>query len=233
MIEKILIKNGIIQNPSEPEQKADILIQDGKVVDICSAGIPARKNIKIIDAEGCFVTPGLIDQHLHGGYGCNFNTAEVDDILNFLFNLPKHGVTSICPTIMTDSPEKIKKQIGKIKEAKTKAPAGAAKIIGINLEGPFLNPQFRGAHPENLCLKPTIENYKQFEDDLVKIITLAPELDEDFKLTKYLVDKGVIVSAGHSNASREVFLQAVNAGVSQITHIFNASCSPQKPGAYR
>lgn len=214
-----LIKGGVLQNPNESEQKKNVLIQGDKIVDITDE---TPDNTMIVDAEGCFVTPGLIDQHLHGGYGCNFNTADPETIINFLTQLPKHGITSVCPTIMTDTPKNIKEQIEKIKDAKAKLPAASAKIVGINLEGPFINPEFKGAHPEELCLQPTVQNYRELEDDLIKIITIAPELDENFELTKYLAGKGVIISAGHSNADREVFLQAVAAGLRQVTHIFNA-----------
>jgi N-acetylglucosamine-6-phosphate deacetylase len=123
---------------------------------------------------------------------------------------------------MTDKPENIKAQIQKIVTAKKKTPSTSAKIVGINVEGPFLNPEFKGSHRKELCLTPTIDSYKQFEDDEIKIITIAPELDRDLALTKYLVGKGVIVSAGHTNASADRTLAAMNAGVTLVTHIFNA-----------
>ncbi|NLF84202.1 MAG: N-acetylglucosamine-6-phosphate deacetylase [Candidatus Gastranaerophilales bacterium] len=216
----ILIKNGSIQNPGKPQIQGDILVKDGKIAEI--GNISAQnKDAAVIDAKGCLITPALIDQHLHGGYDCNFNTAGVDEILNFLENLPKHGIASICPTIMTDKPENIKAQIKKIVEAKRKTPDTSAKIVGINIEGPFINPEYRGAHSKELCLTPTIDSYKQFEHKEIKIITIAPELDKDLELTKYLADKGVIVSAGHTNASADRISVAKDAGLSQITHIFN------------
>ena len=137
----ILIKNGSIQNPGKPQIQGDILVKDGKIAEI--GNISAQnKDAAVIDAKGCLITPALIDQHLHGGYDCNFNTAGVDEILNFLENLPKHGIASICPTIMTDKPENIKAQIKKIVEAKRKTPDTSAKIVGINIEGPFINPEY-------------------------------------------------------------------------------------------
>lgn len=207
-----LIIDAYIQNPGKESFRGNILMENAKIVDI-TADVSA--DALIIDAKGCTVTPGLIDQHLHGGYGCDFNTAETAQITDFLVKLPLHGVTTICPTIMTDTLENIKRQINKIKQAKRALPVGAAKILGINLEGPFLNPNCRGAHPEELILPPTVANYKLIEDEEIKIITISPELDENLELVKYLTEKGVIVSAGHTGAENLY-------GLKHVTHLFNA-----------
>ncbi|HSA06258.1 MAG TPA: N-acetylglucosamine-6-phosphate deacetylase [Candidatus Gastranaerophilales bacterium] len=232
----VLILNGFIQNPGEEKTKENILIYKDIIVGT-SKDLPDKipvdiDKIQYIDAQNMLISPGLIDQHIHGGYNCDFNTSDEQAILNFLLNLPKHGVTSICPTIMTDSPENIEIQIKKITAVKNALPLNSTKIIGINLEGPFLNAEFKGAHCEKLFLEPTIENYKRIESDEIRIITIAPELDKNFELTKYLSDKGVIVSAGHSNADRAVFSDAVSSGLTQVTHIFNAmpSLHHRQPG---
>ncbi len=227
-----LIKEGFIQNPGEPKFKKNILVRDDKIIAIADEILIGIQNLNVIDANGCIVTPGLIDQHIHGGYGCDFNTAEVKDILNFLANLPKHGVTSLCATIMTDRPEKIREQINKVKEAKESAPETSAKIVGVNLEGPFINPEYPGIHTKELCIMPSVENYKLIEDDEIKLITLAPELDNGFELTEYLTDKGIIVSAGHTKADEITAGEAFKAGVKQVTHIFNAMppLHHRKPG---
>lgn len=218
----ILIKDGVIQNPGEKKSKKNILVLGDKIIDILDVIPSGIKNLNIIEAEGCILTPGLIDQHIHGGYGCNFNTASVESITNFLAKITFHGITSICPTIMTDSIENINSQIQKIIKAKNKSSKNSAKIIGINLEGPFLNPKYKGAHPEELFIKPAIENYKKIENESVKIVTLAPELDKDNSLTKYLFDKKVVVSAGHTNASKEELQNSFSAGLNNLTHVFNA-----------
>ena len=225
----VLISGGFIQNPGEQKQKKNIFIQKDKIVNI-TEDVPS--NAECIDASGCIITPGIIDQHIHGGYGCNFNTADTETVLNFLSNLPRHGVTSICPTIMTDTPERIRTQIKIIRDAKKMLPENSAKILGINLEGPFLNPAFKGIHSEELFLEPTIANYKNIESEEIKIITIAPELDKDFELTKYLSGKGIIVSAGHSKADETEFSKAVDVGLTQVTHIFNAMppLHHRKPG---
>ncbi len=207
-----LIANGYIQNPGEEKFRGNILIEKEKIVDITEKFYPDAAQI---EAKGCIITPGLIDQHIHGGYECDFNTANPEAIVSFLAQLPKHGTTAVCPTIMTDTPENIRAQIEKIKQAKAQAPGNAAKIIGINLEGPFINPEYKGAHSREYILPPTIENYRQIEDEEIKIVTISPEFDENGELAGYLEKKGVIVSIGHSNAQNL-------SGLSHVTHIFNA-----------
>jgi len=224
-----LIRDGIVQNPGELEQKKHILIRGDEIIDITEevpSDIENLSNIAekfdIIDAEGCIITPGLIDQHIHGGYGCDFNSSDSETIIKFLSNLSKQGITAICPTIITDTPEKIQEQIAKITEIKNSLPENCAKILGLNLEGPFISPEYRGAHAKELTLEPSIENYKKIESDEIRIITLAPELDKGLKLTEYLLKKGVIPSAGHSGADENQITEAFKSGLSHITHLFNA-----------
>lgn len=122
------------------------------------------------------------------------------------------------PTLATDSVGNLKKQISEIKKAmslqnSTNTPM--AKILGVHLEACFLNSAKKGIHNEQQLLKPTIENYQLIEDEIIKIVTLAPELDEDFLLCNYLKERDVRVSAGHC-------LGADLSHVTQVTHLFNA-----------
>lgn len=137
----------------------------------------------------------LIEQHFHGAFGVDFNKAEVDDVLRLSKECLKYGIGGIFPTIVTDSVENTKHAISVIKEAKVRQTSGMAKIFGVHLEGIFLNPEKKGIHNPEHFLKPTVENYKLIEDDFIKIVTLAPELDEG--LIEYLTSKGVKVQAGH------------------------------------
>lgn len=217
-----LISGGFIQNPGEVKQKKNILIKGDKIIDLLDFIPSDIENLRIIEANDSIITPGLIDQHIHGGYGCNFNRSDVDTIINFLVKLPEHGITSICPTIMTDTVENTRVQIERVAKAKSLLPENSAKIAGINLEGPFLNPEYKGAHEKELFLNPTIENYQQIESDETRIVTIAPELDKGLELTKYLVEKKIIASAGHSKANTQQIKEGFEVGLKQITHIFNA-----------
>ena len=133
----------------------------------------------------------LIEQHLHGAFGVDFNKAGVNDIIVLAGKLRKIGIFGFFPTLVTDTVENTKKQISIIKEASEKCEG----ILGIHLEGIFLNPLKKGIHNTEHFLPLTVENYKKLEDDFIKIVTLAPELDEG--LISYLKNNGVKVQAGH------------------------------------
>ena len=162
------------------------------------------------------ITNGLIDQHIHGGYGVNLNNTDEDGVIYLASMLFKHGICYFFPTLMTDQVENIQKQIRIIKNAQKKiGKEKISQIIGIHLEGPFINPEKRGIHPKEFIISPSVERYKLFEDKIIKIITIAPELDTDNRLTEYLKSKGVKINVGHS-ISREI------KDSDCITHIFNA-----------
>ncbi|MEI7474353.1 MAG: N-acetylglucosamine-6-phosphate deacetylase [bacterium] len=221
-----LILNGTIINAFEVAQKNNILIFNDRIVAIGENLPDYIENeavaLDIIDAEGLIITAGLIDQHIHGGFGVNFNNCSSEEVLSILNKYPKYGITSVVPTIMTDEKEAVKNQIEIIKAAKNSAIKHQTNLIGIHLEGPFLNSKNKGIHPENCIETPTVENFKFFEDAIIKIVTFAPELDEDFKLTKYLYSKDIIPSGGHSKATESIVNDAERFGMSQLTHIFNA-----------
>jgi len=160
--------------------------------------------------------PLLIEQHFHGCYGVDFNTAGVDNILLLAKKIRSEGVGFIFPTLVTDTAENIRRQIKIIKTAAKQQTGDSAKICGIHLEGIFLNPAKKGIHDAKYFLPPTIENYKLIEDDFIKIITLAPELvTPDSNLISYLNKKGVKVQAGHCTGGNLT-------GCTGVTHTFNA-----------
>lgn len=154
-------------------------------------------------------TPLLIEQHIHGAFGVDFNKAGVNDILLVAEKLQEHGIGFFFPTFVTDSVENIKRQISVIK----KAARSSNSILGIHLEGIFINPEKKGIHNPEHFMALTVENYKLIEDDFIKIVTLAPELDVD--LIDYLHSKGVKVQAGHC-------VGGDLGKVDGVTHLFNA-----------
>jgi N-acetylglucosamine-6-phosphate deacetylase len=133
----------------------------------------------------------IIEQHFHGAYGVDFNKAGVNEIVELSYKLRERGIGGFFPTLVTDTIENTKKQISVIKEASEKCDG----ILGIHLEGIFLNPLKKGIHNVEHFLALTVENYKKLEDEFIKIVTLAPELDKG--LIKYLKSLGIKVQAGH------------------------------------
>lgn len=157
----------------------------------------------------------LIEQHFHGAFGVDFNTASVDDVLYLSKEIKKYGIGGIFPTLVTDSVDNIRRAISVIKAASEIQTSDMAKILGIHLEGIFLNPEKKGIHNPKYFLAPCIENYKLIEDDFIKIVTLAPELDRNLELSHYLLSKGIKVQAGHCVGGD---LSASTGS----THLFNA-----------
>ena len=155
----------------------------------------------------------IIENHLHGAFGIDFNFATADEILECAKKLLKRGIGGFFPTFVTDTVENIKKQTQVIKVSKSRQTEDMSDILGIHLEGIFMNPKKCGIQDESLFLTPNIENYKLIEDDFIKIVTVAPELDEG--LIDYLKSKNVKVQAGHC-------IGGDLKGVNGATHLFNA-----------
>ncbi len=155
----------------------------------------------------------LIEQHFHGAFGIDFNTASVDDVLYLSKEILKYGIGGIFPTIVTDTVENTNRAIAVIKEASKKQSSDMARILGVHLEGIFLNEKKKGIHNPEHFMKLTAENFKLIEDDFIKIITLAPELDEG--LLDYLSDKDIKIQAGHCTGGDLT-------KCSGVTHMFNA-----------
>jgi len=199
----------------------DILLYKGRIIGLDEKidimEVPEDASVEIIDASFCKITTGLFDTHTHGGFDCCFNDFKEEALFNLLMQLPKHGITSVLATVMTASDEEIKRAIAKIKTVAFAMPKGACKIEGIHLEGPYLAKKFAGVHPLEHLKMPSVEHYKTIEDDFIKVVTLAPELDKDKSLTRYLESKHVKVAGGHSEASPEAMKD-----IYQVTHLFNA-----------
>ena len=161
----------------------------------------------------------LIEQHFHGAYGIDFNRASVDEVIEVANRIKKEGVGGIFPTLVTDTLENTQKQIKVIKDAAQKQGKEGAKILGIHLEGIFINKEKKGIHDFRNLLAPTIENFKKVADEFVKIVTLAPELCKKTfggeNLISYLKKLGIKVQAGHC-------LGADIGECDGVTHLFNA-----------
>jgi N-acetylglucosamine-6-phosphate deacetylase len=165
------------------------------------------------------ITPAILDEHIHGGYGVNFHNSSETQIRLLLRKLKETGTGAVIATTLPGSTENIKKQIKLLSSIIKNPNEGEAKIYGIHLEGPFLSPHKSGIHHPEILQEPTIENYLALEPENVKIVTLAPEEKGGIELAKYLNSNGVIASAGHTMALAS---DIVKSGIKQVTHIFNA-----------
>lgn len=207
---KILTENNVIEDK--------ILLFDDKIIDFCDE---VEESVEIIDAKGLYVSPGLIDIHVHGSCNCDVMDKSVTSIKTIGNGIKENGITSFLPTTMTMSKEDIYEALDTIRESMDIKYDGA-QILGAHLEGPFINSKYKGAQSDEFIKVPNypfIENYV----DVIKIISYAPEVDENFNFTKEIKNKtDITLSIAHTNATYEEAKLAIKYGASNITHLFNA-----------
>jgi N-acetylglucosamine-6-phosphate deacetylase len=217
---KYVITHAKIISPQAILLNRDLFIEDGKIVGIRRA--EKGKRFFAIDARQNFLSPGFIDLHIHG---------EIKDISE---NEARGGTTGFLANLHPASPQEIIQQIAGIKEEKTQLLG--ARLLGVRLEGPYLNPAFAGALPKEKLRIPSLSEAKEIlrqAGGILKMVVLAPELPQAITVIKFLKNKGVIASLGHSAASFAEALRAFRAGITHATHVFNrlAPFDHKEPGA--
>lgn len=199
--------------------EAQIQIENDKIVDIF------EYNTKDVDVDygNNRIVPGFIDIHTHGYDTWDTNDATEEGLRHWMKEIPAEGVTGICPTTITQSHEVLSNAVKNVAKVVNEGYEGA-EILGIHFEGPYLDQKYKGAQPEQYCIPADLEEFKQYQEDaqgLIKVITMACEHDQDFKLTEYCASQGILVSQGHSSASYEQARMAVAHGARSMTHVFN------------
>lgn len=197
----IEMEDGIIQNVYPYEHKADIDYGDKRIV------------------------PGFIDIHCHGAYGFDTDTADETGLRNWAKGIVNEGVTGFLATTLTQSHEVLSKALKNVAKVYQDDDYQGAKILGVHFEGPYLDMKHKGAQPPEAIVSASVEEFKQYQQDaqgLIKVMTMACEHDENFALTKYASQNGVIVSMGHSDTSYEDAALAIANGAKSITHTYNA-----------
>jgi len=219
----------LLITPHEQIKDAYVIIEEGKIKDFGRGkGENIPKDAMEIDARDKIVAPGFIDIHIHGGGGYasitggfgNFKSSP-EDVSKFC---AKHGTTSFLATTEMVPKDTLLKAASEIKEYVKKETPGA-EILGLHMEGPYINPKKLGAAREDFLRNPSIEEYEEIMErssNAVKLITLAPELPGALEFIRYAVSKGTVVSLGHSYATYEEFLAGIKAGATHTCHAFNA-----------
>ena len=176
---------------------------------------------EIIDAEGLLVLPGLVDIHSHGAAGEDFSDGNPEGLKKILRYERSCGITSYCPTSMTFPKERLRQIFASIKGAQTEE---GAKVVGINMEGPFLDPAKKGAHVEKWIAAPDVAFVRELNQDvdgLVRLVTLAPNMDGAEEFIKEMHEEGCI-SLGHTAAEYDCASRAMKLGAHHVTHLYNA-----------
>ena len=209
---------------------AQLEIEEEKIVSIHPHGEKTADQ----DYEDKRIVPGFIDVHTHGAYGFDTNDGEPEGLRNWMKRIPEEGVTSILPTTVTQMPDVLTKAVANVAAVVEEGYEGA-EILGIHFEGPYQDMEYKGAQPPEAIAAATVEQFKEYQEaakGLIKYITLAPEHDKDFALTKYCKETGVVVSMGHSAATYEQAVMGIANGATSMTHVYNGMTGyhHRKPG---
>lgn len=212
-------------------KRTSVLVGDSKILEI--ADEIDCDNCEIIDCEGLYLSPGFIDLHVHGGGGISAMCCDSDKLCQMARAHALHGTTSILPTTLAAPVNQLLEVTEHIKKACEKSTD--SNILGVHFEGPYLNPENKGAQSEENILSPLTDDPTPLIDcwDKVKIMGVAPEIDGAFKLGETLKEKGIVASVAHTKADYDTTIDALNHGFSDFTHIYNASSSCFKKGIFR
>lgn len=211
---KIVLKDKVLEGYS--------VVFDNKIQDVVRTEELKPKYFDVIDAKGGIITPGLIDMHIHGYLGEDVSDGKAEGIRKIASGIIKNGVTSWCPTTMTVSVKEIEAAFDAVREVKSSDEFYGAKIVGVNSEGPFINPSKKGAQAEEHILKPD-GDFIIKHSDIVKLFTVAPEMDGAREcIEKVKANGNILISMGHTNATYDEAVKGIEWGVASTTHLFNA-----------
>lgn len=225
----VYAESGIINSGS--------LLLDGEIIskiynEPSVSGIEADK---VIDGEGNIAIPGYIDPHVHGGNGFDVGNATAEAIIGMRDYYQQHGVTLIYPTFMTNELSIIRQGLEALREVRKSNAPGKCEIAASHIEGPFLNPVYKGCQSEELILPLNDDNITLFESyrDVIDRATIAPEYGRNVEYFPALAKLGIQISVGHSCATIKQVEEAVEKGATSVTHLFNAMSRTHKEGPYR
>lgn len=213
----MIIKGGKVFQEDGSFLEQALYINDHRLVDKAEY----QDDGKVIDAEGLLVLPGLVDIHSHGAAGEDFSDGNPEGLKKILQYEKRCGITSYCPTSMTFPKERLRQIFASIKGAQTEE---GAKVVGINMEGPFLDPVKKGAHVEEWIAAPDaafVRELNQDVDGLVRLVTLAPNMEGAEEFIKEMHEE-VCISLGHTAADYDCASGAMKLGAHHVTHLYNA-----------
>ena len=218
------IVNGTLVTESSLVPNASLHIKYGKVEKISASQANLGRDAVKVDVHGAYVSPGFIDLHVHGTGGYDSTDATRMALSGLREALLPYGVTTVVPTLLS-SPANLTHTFLNAVRSEASVNERGAKVAGAHLEGPFLNASERGVHLEENLRAPSVEVFNEFADGyrgLIKIMTLAPELDGALAVIRECKSAGIVASIGHTNATYAEARAGIEAGISHSAHTFNA-----------
>lgn len=235
MAQKSAIVGGEIYTPLRRIRDGLVVVADGRVEWVGSRGDYGHlAGMELIDAQGKLVVPGFIDIHVHGASGSDFMDATLDDFDAICRHHATGGTTSLLATTAAAPLERIVAALEIVREAMARPPQGA-QVAGAHLEGPFFCQEKRGCHRSEWVRHPTYDECQKLLQyrEVVKHITLAPELEGSMQAVRAFAQAGITVSAGHTNATYDDMVAAIDAGLSHSTHMYSAMSTTIRRIPYR
>lgn len=211
---KLILKDQVITGKA--------IIFDERIYDIVDENeLSTIKNLEKIDAKGNYISPGFIDIHIHGFDGYDTMDGTEEALKSISKGITRNGVTSFLPTTMTMSKERILNALEAVRQFKGKETEGA-EILGVHMEGPFINVKFKGAQDPQYIIPSDFEMVKAYKD-IISLITIAPETEGALEFIKKVKrETNIVLSMGHTAATYEEAREGIICGISHVTHLFNA-----------
>ena len=214
----MIIRNGNVFQEDGSYRKMDLYVENGRIV----SSEEEVSDKEEIDASGLNILPGLVDFQSDGAVGHDFSDADAAGLKKILQYEKVHGVTSYCPTSMTLPMDALIRIFASATEVEQDE--SCARIVGLNMEGPFLDPAKKGAHVEEYIRKPDIEFFRECQNasgGRIKVVTVAPNMEGAEEFIETFKDD-VVISIGHTGADYDCAAKAMEKGAHHVTHLYNA-----------
>ena len=222
MKKTILISTITIADSVNDSFVGDVFLEDGKIIEAAPAISKAADAHIEAAGKNWTLVPGFIDVHIHGAAGYDVMDATLEALSGIAAVLPKEGTTSFLATTMTQSGEAMTAALQNA--SRFQAGDAQAEMLGIHLEGPFISAKQPGAQPVEYIIAPAMDLFLKWQElsgNRIKLVTLAPEVEGGVEFIRALTKDGVVASIGHSDGTWQEMQQALDAGASRVTHLYN------------